>query len=62
MRGFSCASTPMDELYDLDSLSGMMDAAQQSGTCALACAVIGDTLAALISAAGFSPDLQPEPG
>jgi len=52
----------MDELYDLDSLSGMMDAAQQSGTCALACAVIGDTLAALISAAGFSPDLQPEPG
>ena len=54
--------TPVHELYDLDFLSGLSDAAQQCGTSALACAVTGDTLACLIAAAGFSPDLQPEPG
>ena len=54
--------TPVHELYDLDFLSGQMDAAQQCGTSALACSVTGDTLGDLISAAGFSPDLQPEPG
>ena len=54
--------TPAHELYDLDFLSGLSDAVQQCSTSALARSVTGDTLAALISAAGFSPDLQPEPG
>jgi len=54
--------TPALELHDLDFLSGLSDAAQQCGTSALARPVTGETLAALISAAGFSPDLQPEPG
>ena len=54
--------TPIHELYDLDFLSGQSDAVQQCGTSALACSTRGDTLTALISAAGFSPDLQPEPG
>ena len=54
--------TPVHELYDLDFLSGLSDAAQQCGTSALARSVTGDTLTALIAAAGFSPNLQPEPG
>ena len=54
--------TPVHELYDLDFLSGQMDAVQQCRTSVLACSVTGDTLGDLISAAGFSPDLQPEPG
>ena len=54
--------TPVHELYDLDFLSGQMDAVQQCGTSALAHSVTGSTLGDLISAAGFSPDLEPEPG
>ena len=53
---------PVHQLYDLDFLSGMMDAARQCGTLVLARSTLGDTLTALLSAAGFSPDLQPEPG
>ena len=53
---------PVHELYDLDLLSGLSDAAQQCGTLVLARSLTGDTLAALIAAAGCSPDLQPEPG
>ena len=54
--------TPVHELYDLDFLSGMMDAVQQCGAAALACSTRGDTLGDLIAAAGFIPDLEPEPG
>jgi len=54
--------TPVHELFDLDFLSGLSDAVQQCGTSTLARAVTGDTLSRLISAAGFSPNLQPEPG
>jgi len=54
--------TPMHQLCDLDFLSGLSDAVRQCGTSALARSVTGSTLAALISAAGFSADIQPEPG
>ena len=54
--------TPVHQRFDLDFLSAFTDAAQQCGTSALARSVTGDTLAALISAAGFAPDIQPEPG
>jgi len=54
--------TPVHQLFDLDFLSGLSDAAQQCGTSALARAVTGDTLTALISAAGFSAEIQSEPG
>gem|GEM_PF-1341718 len=54
--------TPVHQLFDLDLLSEMSDAAQQCGTAALARSVTGDTLTALISAAGVPADLDPEPG
>jgi hypothetical protein len=54
--------TPVHNLCELDFLSAFTDAVQQCGTSALARSVTGDTLAALISAAGFAAEIQPEPG
>jgi len=54
--------TAAHELFNLDFLSGQSDAAQQCGTSTLARSVTGDTLGDLIAAAGFSADIQPEPG
>ena len=57
----SHSGPPRHALFDLDHLSRAMDAAQLCGAAMLARAARGDTLAALIAAAGFAPLPQPEP-